>query len=520
MHTRKGAGSAWASTHLKNTDSKNLAARGISALKWNVYGNAVRSAAQFFIGVLLARILGPEPFGLVAIAWLFIGLGNLVADFGLASALVQRSAITNRDIRFVFTVQMLAGVAFTSIVASTASVLAAFFHRPDAAPVLQAMAFFFVLQASGQTAAALLRRSMDFRSIQFASTGSYAVSYILVGLPMAWNDAGVWALVTAQLTQATINSLVLNLRVRHAMRPTPRPDSAGMLAFGSGVLAGNVSSWGISNVDAAIVGRFFGLEELGLYNRTMNLVATPMNACVSALQGVLFAAYSRSQADIPALRRVYLATVGGLAALLVPAFAALAAVPETVIVGIYGEAWAPAAPLLTALALAMPLNVLLALGGPLVLGLGKAKWEAGVQGFSLIVMVVAVWAGANVSFAAVPWAVLGVYIVRCLAVSRLALSLCQASWAQFWRSVSGPLILGLFAAALAMGINALLQDWHQYPALRLGMVILAAGLPSAIVLLMFGRWFLGPETIDLVAASSVRFPQPFAKWVRKWARIT
>lgn len=496
--------------------SSNQTSRRLTALKWNALGNTVRALVQFIIGIVLARLLGPEPFGLVAIAWIVIGLGNLIADFGLASALVQRKKITPLDIRFAFTVQIVVGLVFSFVVASLAPLIGIFFGKPNAVQVVQAMALLFVLQASGQTSAAILRRQMNFRAIQLASIGGYLTGYIAVGLPMAWAGAGVWALVVAQLTQAVITSVALYLRVRHSLQPTLRMPGGGMLAFGSGVLAGNVSSWGISNLDAAIVGKIFGVVELGLYNRTMNLVATPMNAFVSAVQSVLFSAYSRDQADIASVQRSYLASVGGVAMLLIPAFLTLAAIPQTAILGVYGEAWLPAQSLLTPLALAMPINVLLALGGPLLLGLGKARSEASVHAFSLLALAAALSWAANVSLVAVPWAVLSVYILRCFLITGLTLRVCEARWVQFAQAIAGPLIVGCFAAALAASMDHLLRNWLQNPALRLAGVLLGTCLFCAVVVLFFGRWLIGRDVVGFFAASAGRLPEPLTWCMRRW----
>ena len=92
----------------------SMSQRSFTALKWNYIGAFARSGSQFVIGIILARLLGPEPFGLVAVALLVISLGALIADFGLASALVQRKNVSREDIRFIFTIQLLVGAILTA----------------------------------------------------------------------------------------------------------------------------------------------------------------------------------------------------------------------------------------------------------------------------------------------------------------------------------------------------------------------------------------------------------------------
>ncbi|TXT25662.1 MAG: polysaccharide transporter PST family [Gallionellaceae bacterium] len=496
--------------------NQGLLHRSLHALKWNYLGALVRAGAQFVLGIVLARMLGPEPFGLVAIAWLILSLGNLVADFGLAAALVQKKTISGRDIRYVFTLQMLAGMVMASAIVLAAPWIAGFFNNAEAVPVLRAMGCLFVVQAAGQTATALLRREMDFKPLQMYGVGSYLFSYAGIGLPLAWGGAGVWSLVAAQASQAVIYSVAVNLHVRHSWRPAFKADAGGMALFGSKIMASNLTSWSISNLDSTIVGRVFGTVDLGLYNRGMNLVSSPMNAFTSTLQGVLFPAYSRANGDVASARRAYLASVGLIAALLVPAFAAVAAIPDTVIAGMYGEQWMRAAALLTPLALAMPVNAVLAVGGPLMSGLGAVGRDAAAQAACAVILAGAVWQASHVSLETVAWAVLGVYLLRAALISHLALGLVAGTWRQVARALIGPLALGLLAALLARSADGLLVELVSGPLLRLCVDIGFTGGVIGILLLWFGRYLLAAESVAVAAKIAAKLPAPFAACVRKW----
>ena len=494
----------------------SLLHRSFSALGWNYLGTVVRTASQFILGILLARLLGPEPFGLVAIAWLILGLGNLVGDFGLASALVQQQAITNRDVRYVFTMQMLAGGVMAVLIVIAAPWIAVFFKSSSATPVIQAMGSLFLIQAAGQTATSLLRRHLDFKRLQTYSIGSYLFGYLFVGLPLALAGAGVWALVVAQVVQAMMYSIVVNLYVRHSWMPTLKADAKGMFAFGSKILASNLTSWGISNLDSVIIGRVFGPISLGLYNRGMNLVASPMNAFTSTLQGVLFPAYSRTNGNAEGTRSAYLASVGLIAAIMLPAFAAVAAMPHTVIEAVYGEKWLQVVVLITPLALAMPVNAILAMGGPLMTGLGAAGTDAVSQAICVLILVPAVWLASQVSLEAVAWTILGVYLLRAVLVSYLALRLVSGTWIQMLNALAGPVFLGVLAALIAGLVDTVLSGIVSSPMLRLSLGLGTAGSATVFLLLWQGRHLLCSETRSVVMKMATRFPKPLAARVTSW----
>jgi len=168
-----------------------LAERTLAALQWNYAGALARAVCQITIMIVLARLLGPEPFGLVAIAWLLIGVGTLISDFGFGAALVQRAAISPDEVRYVFTVQMLLGVGYTVLVAGSADLLAYFFEQPELVPVVRALSFVFLVQAFGQTAVNLLRRDLDFKGLQLSQVLSYVLAFVLLGIPLAYLGLGV-----------------------------------------------------------------------------------------------------------------------------------------------------------------------------------------------------------------------------------------------------------------------------------------------------------------------------------------
>lgn len=491
-----------------------LAGRSMGALKWNYLGSLAKVLSQLAIGIVLARLLGPEPFGLVAIAWLILGLGNLLADFGLSAALIQKPQISSRDIRHVFTLQMLSGLMLTLIATGTASWVAAFFGREDAAEVLRWMSLLFLFQSFGQTATALLRRDLDHKRVQLLQVASYLGAYLLIGLPLALTGAGVWALVSAQLAQAGLYALAAYLGVRHSLVPALNADQSGMFGFGSKVLLSNLSSWGYLSLDAAIIGRMLGVVDLGLYNRSMNLLASPMFAVVATLQGVLFPLYSRLADRVEEARRVYPGSVCLLAILIFPTFAAIAVIPDTTILALYGRDWSAAIPLVTPLALCMPVYAVLALGGPLMLGLGRAGMEAGMQTIGLIVMVVAAIAAAMESLAAVAWAVLMVYLLRALLVTRLATGLVGLKRAAIVSALAGPVLLAVIAATVAGIVDSLLSA--QHPIVRL---IFAMTVPATVVIVLLGvkgRWIFCSEAKYVLWRAHLHLPRALHGLIRSW----
>jgi O-antigen/teichoic acid export membrane protein len=433
-----------------------LAHTAFSALKWNYAGTVGRMGANFAVGMILARLLGPRPYGQVAVAALVIGLGNLVADVGLGSAIVQKEEVSSEDIRFAFTVQMLFAVIVVCTIWPLTPWIAAFFHQPETALVVRALIPMFILQALGQTATSLLKRNLQQKRIQTAQLISYLVGYVGLGIPFAVAGGGVWSLVLAQLAQSMVNSILVYASARHALVPLLWTRSAHMLRYGGKAVSTNVVSWSIGNLDNLFVGRAFGALELGLYSRSYTLVSMPGAALVSTLQAVLFPAYSRNQSNTKSLRQTYLASVAIIAMLMLPLFAVVAVIPHAVIGGIYGPKWLAAAPVVVPLALAMPLDSLMALAGPVLWGVGKVEREMWAQIATAVVMAGMMVVMSRISFVAVGWGVLGIYLLRATLLTRAAIGTLELQWADVGRALRVAAFMALATALIVGGVDRLL----------------------------------------------------------------
>lgn len=493
---------------------RSLSQRSLTALKWNYLGSFSRVGLQFVVGIVLARILGPEPFGLVALATLVIGFGALFADFGLASALVQRQDVSDRDVRFVFTLQSLMGFLLTAVLAFSATPIAEFFRRPDAVPVLQLMFLSFAIQGLGQTATALMRRVLDFRRAQIAQLASYLIGYVLIGLPLAFHGAGVWSLVVAHLVQTTLGSVFAYVMTRHPIRPCFSGSDGSLFNFGVKVTITNISNWGLSCSDSVVLGRFFGVTELGLYNRAFSLVAMPTYNLVSSLQGVLFSATARAQKDVVRLRDTYLAAVGVLAFISFPVFGVVAVMPETMILGIYGSKWAAAEPLLPPLALAMPFSALMGLAGPIMTGVGRVEREMYAQSVSLFLFLgILLWA-ARYNMQTVAWAVFSAYVFRFVLMSHLTLRLLDARWSDLFDVVWGPLVVTMCAALAAYGVDRVLLGWEMEAPLRVLAVGCVGGIVALVATVILQRWLVSRPVAQFVRRILPSLPRGLRGFVR------
>ena len=437
------------------------------ALRWSYIGVFTRMLFGFGINILMTRLLGPKPFGELAVAMMVYSFANLVSNVGVASALIQKQELDEEDIRFCFTCQMLVGISMALVLIFSATWWAGFFHEGGVATILPILSVLFVFQAFGTTAAALLNRRQDARRVQGISIISYLFSYVGFGVPLALLGAGIWSLVLAQLFQSLLYNVLAYASVRHSLIPFLDFHHVGLLTFGSRILGANICNWGISNLDNAVVGRVAGPMPLGLYTRAFSLASIPAEGLISSLLQILLPSLSRIQTDKAKLRKIYASMLGLVFIILGPMFAAMAAVPDVVILGLYGNEWAGAIGSFQPLALAIPINAVMALSGPLLAARGKPQREFYMQLITVAVAATSYIFAIRRSVLLLSWVVLAIYLLRFALLTRAANNEIEGRWSDLLATTWPGLALAASTAIIARSIKSFLPPLHDTPRLIL-----------------------------------------------------
>ena len=456
--------------------------------------------------ITLARLLGPDQYGVFAIGATVIGFSAFFSDVGLAYGLIQKPQLDDRDVRFVVTWQIVLGLAASGAVWLAAGPIATFFGEPRSVPVLRALSALCLLNALAAPALNLLKRKIDFKRINLISLFSYAVGYLGVGVPMALAGAAVWALVAAWLVQAVVTLALLYNASRHALKPLFWYEQArGQSRYGATVFGTNLVNWLINNVDRIVVGRVFGSHEIGLYATAYNLLYTPTASALGVVQPVFFSASSRLQDDAGRIAGGYRALLGAVTLIALPIFTLVAVGAEAFIGMLYGPAWLGAAAICRPIALAMPFFLVWGFTTPLL-------WTGGKPGMEFLVQLplALAWCGAcllaaRYSVEVLAWCVLALAALRCMAMVLAAGRVVHMPWAGLWLAMRGGLAIsacvGLVLAAAAPGLAGLV------PALRFGIL---AVLAKIVWWVLVRAWpgLIGPDLRQLLGKLVLQLPAP------------
>ncbi len=238
----------------------------------SVRGGAATVAAQataFAVNtgatMILARLLTPADFGLVAMVRALMGLPAIFRDLGLSTVTVQRAHLTHEQVSGLFWTNVLVSSLLTVLVALLSPAVAWFYGEPRLVWITSALGLVFLLEGLTAQHLALLRRHMAFTSLAGIQVGASLIG-VLVGLAAAWQGLGYWALVMMSLgTSAT--SMVLAW-VLYRWRPAfrfPLREMRALLAFGSNITGFNLLNYFARNLDNVLIGKVWGPSPLGLY---------------------------------------------------------------------------------------------------------------------------------------------------------------------------------------------------------------------------------------------------------------
>jgi lipopolysaccharide exporter len=328
-----------------------LTSRTLHGVKWTYMATLVSAVLQVLFAAVMARLLTPEVFGLVAMTQLVLNFGNYFAEMGIGVALVQKLKLTTLDIRAGFTSTVALGGVVSAVVWFASPLIAGIFNEPDVVPVLQFMGLSLLLTGLGSTSQSLLHREMRFREVALINVGSYAIGYFALGLTLAALGAGVWSLVWAALAQSALRSVMWYARVRHTLRPTFRVAAYKPLyGFGGRVSIISFLEYIGLNLDIFMVGRYLRTGALGQYSRGNMLVQVPLYQLMESMSQVLFPSFSQLQLDTERARRAYLSVVGLAAAFLIPMCFGMAAASREIVLVVLGDQWLPVITILPILA--------------------------------------------------------------------------------------------------------------------------------------------------------------------------
>jgi len=325
--------------------------RVITGAIWASIDGWGRQIASLIVFAVLARLLDPVEIGLFAMVLIVLAALQTVLDEGLTEVIVQRPTIDPGHLDTAFALSVVASAGLAGATALAAPAIAGLFGQPTLAPMIMVAAAAPFLAGIFGVHQGLLRRRLDYRTLAVRSAAG-VVGGGVVGIAMALDGWGAWALVGQQIADRLLGAIVLATGT--GWRPGTRIRAAhlaDLVPFSGYLATTRIVNFASKQVDRYLIGVLMGPATLGLYNVALRVSDTAYALLAQGLAGVGMSAFSRLNGDRARLRTALEDASETANLLAFPAFFGLAAVAPVLVVAVFGERWAESGPLLAILAL-------------------------------------------------------------------------------------------------------------------------------------------------------------------------
>lgn len=463
-----------------------LTKRTLSSGGWQFSQIAFRTIMQLLVLAVLARLLSPSDFGLVAIANVVIGFVGGFTQFGLGQAIVQRKDLSSRHIRVGFTVAILLAAVLSFTLFAIAPLLAEFFRNLSVTSILRALSLSFLFTNFGAVAEFLLIRDLAFNRIFLATVLAYALGYAFVGIGLAATGYGAWSLVGAALSTELVKSVSLNW-----LRPYPKKpllaekELRELMHFGGGITLANLANYFANTGDYFVVGRWLGSSALGIYQQAFHVMLLPAKYLGDVLDQVLFASASRIRDQAQSLASGYCRAMSIINLILLPISMFMMILSPEIVRVMFGTQWDAAVLPLQIMLIGVSFRTLSRITGAFVSARGAVYENALRASFYALLVIVG-------SIVGVRWGVVGVAVAVTAAVLTNYIFMLHLGLGQMhigWRRHARDLLPGILMSIIVLIPTAIVAHVSRGLTSSAFIVLVTSSSVVAITLITFLRLF-------------------------------
>jgi teichuronic acid exporter len=319
----------------------SLKQKTVSGLIWSFVDNFSMAFVSFVVGVVLARLLSPEDYGLIGMTVIFTSISSSFINSGFSQALIRKQDCTNIDYSTVFYFNFIAGIVLFGLLFFSAPLISTYFNRPQLDAIVKVLSFVLIIDAFTVIQRTILTKRIDFK-LQTKISVVASVTAGTVAIFMAYKGFGVWSLVAHQLAQRGVNTLLLWLWNRWVPQLVFSVQSfKELFSFGSKLMISGLIDTVYRNIYYLVIGKYFSAVELGYYTKAESFKNLPSTNLSGVIGRVSYPVLSSMQDDVPQLRENYRKLIRSTMFITFILMMGMAAVAEPMVITLIGEKWRP-----------------------------------------------------------------------------------------------------------------------------------------------------------------------------------
>lgn len=382
-----------------------LKQKAIRGFAWSLADKMINQLGYLAVTIYLARLIGPESFGLIGMLTIFMLLAESVISNGFSAALVQRSKqVTPEDESTVFYINMAWGVAMYVLLYFSAPFIAQFYKAPQLIDISRLLFVVIIINSLAVVVRAKLTINIDFKSQTIASTIATLLSGV-VGICLARLGYDYWAFVWMLVVKSALNTMFIWLLCRWLPQLIFSVESFRRLfKFGSNLMIAGLVATFVNNLYIALIGRYFSSTQVGYFTQANNLSNNLYLMLSSTLQGVTYPILTSVKDERERLVSIYKQLISITMLVSLPLLVGLAAVSDEVVLLFLGEEWLSVAPVLSILCFARSITPISAINMNMLNAIGRSDLFLKVDLSKLPMTVVALLISVPYGIEAVAWA--------------------------------------------------------------------------------------------------------------------
>jgi O-antigen/teichoic acid export membrane protein len=353
----------------------SLKQKAIKGVLWSAIQSWGSQAIAFIVFSLLARLLEPKTFGLIAMAGVFLAFIEVFLDQGFSNAIVQRQELEPEHLNTAFWTNLGIGMFMTVLSVATADLIATLFHQPELGSVIRWLSLSFIIRSLSAVQEAILTRNLAFKTLAIRSLIAVIASGVF-GVAMALMGFGIWSLVGQKL----INSLVQIVVLWWASDWRPKLNFSkkhfqDLFAFGINVIGINVLIFFNRRADDLLIGYFLGPVALGYYTIAYRILLVMIQLLGSVVGQVALPVFAKTQSEPQQMRKAFYQSTHIVSLIAVPVFLGTASLSPELIQICFGEQWLASIPVMQILCFVGIVNSVVSLTGSVIQACGKPSWS-------------------------------------------------------------------------------------------------------------------------------------------------
>lgn len=465
---------------------KNQAIRGVM---WNAMERFSSQGLQFVLTIVIARLLSPSDYGLIAMLGIFMAIAQTIVDSGFGNALIQKKNRTKADYNTMFYFNIILAVIIYLLLFLSAPLISDFYNQPELVMVTRVFGLGLITSSLGTIQMTHLMINLDFKKLAIATLFSVIVGGT-IGVWMAYNGYGVWTLVVQNLTGNLTWTIILWCTAK--WRPSWEFSMASfrsLFSFGSRLLFSNLLHTFYTNMYSLVVGKCFNAATLGFFNRAFTLGQFPVQNFGNVVQKVLYPIQCNYQDDNDKFNQLFIAYLRISAFLLFPLMVGLAVLSTPIITLLLTEKWLSAAPLLQVLSLAFMWFPIMQANVSVLDARGRSDYHMQSEIIKKILAILILFSAIPFGIKAVCWSMLMYSVVDMIVVVSYSRRLTGIGYKAQIRVLAPSLLVSICVGGIVYVIISLVPSV---------VAKLALGMICGVTFYIFATWLLNFQEYKLI----------------------